>query len=127
MDPILSGFLIMAVFAVVFLTAVNTYIYKLHYRHVLKKDVTTQTIKKKYHTVSTHTFKKTTQEKDCQYPEKKAQSVDKGCDAQPVPHGAVVTEQVREIRAMQSNLQEYMQQIHSRLNAELERFLQKTF
>ena len=125
MDPILFGFLITAVFAVVFLILVNIYLYREHHKEYKRKDVSTQTIRQQCTTVSTHTIQTTKQEKGHQYPKKRTLFVDQGCDAQPVPHGAVVTEQVKELRATQSNLQDYMRHLYSRSNTDLEKFMKE--
>ena len=48
--------------------------------------------------------------------------IHRGCDAQPIPWGAVITEQIQELRDTQVHLQEYMSHLYSRTNTDLERF-----
>ena len=58
--------------------------------------------------VSTHTPNTMHKEKGQQYPERRTTSVEQGCDAQPMLHGAIVMDQIRELRAMQTHLQDCM-------------------
>ena len=122
MDPILSGFLVAAVVAISFLIIANIYIYTKYNRVQKNTDSSTQTVNTQHQTVSTHTAQIDNQEKGYQFPETKTVVVDKGCDAQPIPHGAVITEQIQELRATQTHLQEYMTHLYSRTNTDLERF-----
>ena len=122
MDPILSAFLVAAVVAISFLVIVNIYIYVEYYKVQEIKDSCTQTVSNSYQTVSTHTTKIENQEKGYQFPEAKTIVVDRGCDAQPLPRGAVITEQIQELCDTQVRLQEYMSHLYSRTNTDLERF-----
>ena len=122
MDPILSVFLVAAVVAIGFLIIANIFIY-VEYNKVQKNtDSSTQTVSTQYQTVSTHMVQIKNQEKGYQFPEARTVVVKKGCDAQPVPHGTVITEQIQELRATQAHLQEYMSHLYSRMNTDLERF-----
>ena len=60
--------------------------------------------------------------KDSNFPEAKTIVVERGCDAQPVPFGAVITEQIQELRETQTSLQDYMSHLYSWTNTDLERF-----
>ena len=122
MDPISSAFLVAAVVAVSFLVIVNIYIYVEYYKVQESKDSSTQTVSNSYQTVSTHTTKIENQEKGYQFPEAKTIVVNRGCDAQPLPRGAVITEQIQELCDTQVCLQEYMSHLYSRTNTDLERF-----
>ena len=122
MDPILSAFLVAVVVAISFLLITNIYIYIDYHSGQTNKDVSTQTASTHYQTVSTHTTQIEIQEKGHQFPEAKTIVVEKGCDAEPLPHGAVITEQIQELRDTQVRLQDYMSQIYSRTNTDLERF-----
>ena len=122
MDPILSAFLVAAGVAISFLIAANIYIYVEHYNVQRNEDSCTQTVSTHYQTVSTHTTQIENQEKGIQFPEAKTIVVDRGCDAQPVPYGAVITEQIQELRDIQVCLQDYMSHLYSRTNTDLERF-----
>ena len=122
MDPILSAFLVAVVVAISFLVIANINIY-VEYHHVQKsEDGCTQMISTCYQTVSTHTTQIESQDKANQFPETKTIVVERGCDAQPVPHGAVITEQIQELRDTQVRLQDYMSHLYSRTNTDLERF-----
>ena len=122
MDPILSAFLVAAVVAISFLVIVNIYIYVEYYKVQKSKDSSTQTVSNSYQTVSTHTTNIESQEKGYQFPETKTIVVNRGCDAQPIPKGAVITEQIQELRDTQQRLQDYMSHLYSRTNTDLERF-----
>ena len=97
MDLILSAFLVAAVVAISFLLIANIYIYVEYHKVQKNKDSCTQTVSTYYQTVSTHTTQIENQEKGYQFPEARTIVVDRGCDAQPVPHGAVITEQIQEL------------------------------
>ena len=75
-----------------------------------------------YQTVSTHTTQIESQEKGNQFPEARTVVVERGCDAQTVPYGAVITEQIQELRDTQVRLQDYMSHLYNRTNTDLERF-----
>ena len=122
MDPILSAFLVAAVVAISFLVVANIYIYVEHYKVQNSKDSSTQTVSNSYQTVSTHTTNVQSQEKGYQFPETKTTVVSRGCDAQPLPKGAVITEQIQELRDTQQRLQDYMSHLYSQTNTDLERF-----
>ena len=122
MDPILSAFLVAVVVAVSFLVVANIYIYVEHYKVQNSKDSSTQTVSNSYQTVSTHMTNVQSQEKGYQFPETKTTVVSRGCDAQPLPKGAVITEQIQELRDTQQRLQDYMSHLYSRTNTDLERF-----
>ena len=122
MDPILSAFLVMAVVAISFLLITNIYIYVEYHKVQINKDGSTQTASTHYQTVSTHTMQIENQVKGYQFPEARTIVVDQGCDAQPVPHGAVITEQIQELRDTQVRLQDYMSHLYSQTNTDLERF-----
>ena len=122
MDPILSAFLVAAVVAISFLLIANIYIYVGYYNRQKNVDSCTQTVSTHYQTVSTHTTKIEYQEKGNQFPEAKTIMVDRGCDALPIPHGALITEQIQELRDTQVCLQDYMSHLYSRTNTDLERF-----
>ena len=122
MDPILSAFLVAAVVAISFLCIANIYIYADYRNGQKNKDSGTQTVNTYHQTVSTHTAAMTCQEKGNQFPEAKTIVTERGCDAQPIPYGAVITEQIQELRTTQENLQDYMSHLYSRTNTDLERF-----
>ena len=122
MDPILITFLVTAVVAVSFLVIANCYIYTKHYKVRTHQDHGTQTITATYQTVSTHTTPILCDEKEGQFPEAKTLVVSRGCDALPLPKGAVITEQIQELRDTQQRLQDYMSHLYSRTNTDLERF-----
>ena len=82
----------------------------------------TQTITATHQTVSTHTISVPCDEKGYQFPETKTVVVSRGCDALPLPKGAVITEQIQELRDTQQRLQDYMSHLYSRTNTDLERF-----
>ena len=86
------------------------------------KNNSTQTISATYQTVSTHTTKIQCNEKGYQFPESKTVVVSRGCDALPLPKGAVITEQIQELRDTQQRLQDYMSHLYNRTNTDLERF-----
>ena len=122
MDPILITFLVTAVVAVSFLVLANCYIYVKHYTVRAHKNNSTQTISTTYQTVSTHTTTIQSEEKGFQCPESKTVTVSRGCDMLPLPKGAVITEQIQELRDTQQRLQDYMSHLYSRTNTDLERF-----
>ena len=122
MDPILSAFLVAAVVAISFLLVANIYIYIEYHKVQKNKDSSTQTASTHFQTVSTHTTQIENKEKGYQFPEARTIVVDRGCDAQPVPHGAVITEQIQELQDTQVRLQDYMSHLYSRTNNDLERF-----
>ena len=122
MDPLLIAFLVTAVVAVSFLVIANCYIYMKHYKVQTHQDHGTQTITATYQTVSTHTTPILYDEKESQFPEAKTIVVSRGCDALPLPKGAVITEQIQELQDTQQHLQDYMLHLYSRTNTDLERF-----
>ena len=122
MDPILSVFLVAVGVAISFLIIANIYIYVKYYNVQKNADTCTQTVSTQYKTVSTHTTQIENQEKGNQFPEARTIVVEWGCDAQPVPYGAVITEQIQELRDIQVHLQDYMSHLYSRTNTDLERF-----
>ena len=111
MDPILSAFLVAAGVAISFLIIVNIYIYVEYYNVHKYADACTQTVSTQQLTVSTHTTQIEHQEQGNQFPETRTTVVERGCDAQPVPYGAVITEQIQELRDIQVRLQDYMSPI----------------
>ena len=113
MDPILITFLVTAVVAVSFLVIVNCYIYTKHYKVRTHNNNSTQTITTTYQTVSTHTTKVQCNEQGYQFPETKTVVVSRGCDALPLPKGAVITEQIQELWDTQQRLQDYMSHLYS--------------
>ena len=122
MDPILSAFVVAAVVAISFLIIANIYIY-VEYHNVQKnEDSCTQTVSTHYQTVSTHTTQIENQDKGNQFPETRTILVKRGCDAQLVPHGTVITEQIQELRDTQVHLQDYMSHLYSWTNTDLETF-----
>ena len=122
MDPILITFLVTAVVAVSFLVLANCYIYVKYYKVRARKNASTQTISTTFQTVSTHTKEIQHEEKGYQFPESKTVAVSRGCDALPLPKGAVITEQIQELRDTQQRLQDFMSHLYSRTNTDLERF-----
>ena len=72
--------------------------------------------------MSTHTTKIQSKDTGFQFPESKTVAVSRGCDALPLPKGAVITEQIQELRDTQQRLQDYMSHLYSRTNTDLERF-----
>ena len=122
MDPILSAFLVTAVVAISLLVIANIYIYVEYYNVQKNEDSCTQTVSTHYQTVSTHTTQFEHQEKGNQFPEARTIVVERGCDAQPVPYGAVITEQIQELRDTQVRLQDYMSHLYRWTNTDLERF-----
>ena len=122
MDPILTSFLIAAGVAISFLIIANIYIYVKHYNVPKSEDNYTQTVGTQFRTVSTHTTNTENNDKGTQFPEVRTILVEQGCDAQPVPYGAVITEQIQELRDIQVRLQDYMSNLYSRTNTDLERF-----
>ena len=71
--------------------------------------------------MSTHTTQIENQEKGNQFPEARTVVVERGCDAQMVPYGAVITEQIQELRDTQVHLQDYMSHLYNRTNTDLEK------
>ena len=121
MDPILITFLVTAVVAVSFLVLANCYIYMKYYKVRNHQDRDTQTTTATYQTVSTHTTPIVCDEKESQFPDAKTLLVSRGCDALPLPKGAVITEQIQELWDTQQRLQDYMLHLYSRTNTDLER------
>ena len=72
--------------------------------------------------MGTNTTEKPHEEKGHQFPELKTVAVSRGCDALPLPKGAVITEQIQELRDTQQRLQDFMSHLYSRTNTDLERF-----
>ena len=122
MDPILSSFLVAAGVAISFLIIANIYIYVKYHKVPKNEDRCMQTVTTQYRTVSTHTIQAENKERGNQFPEVKTLLVERGCDAQPVPYGTVIMEQIQELRDIQVRLQDYMSHLYSWTNTDLERF-----
>lgn len=122
MDPILITFLVTAVVAVSFLILANCYIYIKYHKVRNHQNRNTQTPTATNKTVSTHTTPLLCDDKEVQVPDAKTLLVSRGCDALPLPKGAVITEQIQELRDTQQRLQDYMSHLYSRTNTDLERF-----
>ena len=120
MDPVLFTFLTAAAVAIIILATAHLYIYLIQRKTT--KDNFTQTNIKCYRTASTFTQKKQFRSTGSQVLEKKCETKDQGCDANIIPYGATVTEQVKEYRRSHNNLEEVFVAQYRQLEIQVEQF-----